>query len=419
MRRLSVAVLALVLAGCAANAQPLDNAATPRTNLNMRALLPLHPLYKTLAQYDRQIKALRATLYTREFQHAGNDIDASIAALRRDIDAEASNINTLVAQKADAYGARQDAAVSALLASANAPAPSTSQVRAHLQQAYEAEYAQLRNGADRDMAAYESALRSQQRQAYTAFVKSVQDHTQQAYSARAQELREQESTLLLNLARKHATQRMQLRAKLQTLYLRPEQRSAIRNQLHALQSGESRQLAALQARDAGTLAAYREKLLTQADSDIAKTAVELQSRSAANLAARRDVLAAQRSAAARSLPVNAPRPNASPGAPADLRSQVAAIRNRGRSDFLASAQSTVSAYSSARDDLATRFAALRDSNSASARTTQDQIAQLQQDRDALYRSMTAQISQAAYTEAQRCGCTNVTAAVRKDLQTLL
>jgi hypothetical protein len=385
----------------------------------MRTLLPAHPLYKTLAQYDRQIKALRATLYTREFQHAGSDIDASIASLRSDINAAAASINTLVTQKAGTYAARQDAAVSALLANAGAPAPSSSDVRAHLRQAYQAEYAQLRSGADRDMAAYESALRNQQSQAYSAFVHSVQVHTQQAYSARAQELREQEATLLLDLARKHSAQRMQLRTKMQTLYLRPEQRAKYQQQLQALQRSEERALASLQARDSGILAAYRRQLVAQADSDIAKTAAELQSRTAANLAARRDVLAAQRAAAAQNLPVSAPRPHASPGAPGDLRAEVGALRARGRSDFLTAAQSTVSSYTAARDDLTHRFSALRDSDSASAKATQDQIAQLQRDREALYIQMTTQISQAATKEAQRCGCTNVTAAVRKDLQALL
>lgn len=411
MRQLLIA--AIFLAGCAANAQPAPS------SIDVRALLPAHPLYKTLAQYDRQIKALRATLYTREFQHAGNDINASIAALRSGIDAAAASINTLVAQKADEYSARQDAAVSALLANADAPAPSSASVRAHIQQAYREEYAQLRSGADRDMASYESALQQQQRQAYGAFVRSVQQHTQQAYNARARELRGQEATLLLNLSRKHAAERLQLRAKLQTLYLRPDRRAPLQARLAALERSEQRELVAMQARNAGILAAYRTKLLAQADSDIAKTAAELQSRTAANLAARRDVLTAQRAAAAGTLPVGAPRPHASPGAPADLRAEVAALRQRGRNDFTSAAQSTASAYTGARDDLTNRFTALRDSDSASAKATQDQIAQLQRDREALYVEMTSQIAQAAKKEALHCGCTDVTAAVRRDLQALL
>jgi hypothetical protein len=411
MKRLLITVV--FLAGCAASAQP----APP--SVDARALLPSHPLYGTLAQYDREIKALRATLYTREFRHAGNDIDASIAALRSDVNAASANINTLVAKKADAYAARQDAAVSALLADANSTAPSSSDVRAHLQQAYEAEYAQLRSGADRDMASYQSALEAQQRQAYSAFVQSVQDHTQQAYSARAQELREQESNLLLDMARKQATQRMQIRAKLQTLYLRPGQRAKYQAQLRALQQSEERALAALHARNAGILATYRAKLLAQADSDIAKTAAELQARTAANLAARRDVLAAQRAAASGTLPVAAPRTHASPGTPADLRAEVAALRNRGRNDFLSAAQNTVGAYSAARDDLTNRFVALRDADKESTKTTEAQIAALQRDRDALYLQMTTQIADDAKKESQRCGCTNVTQAVRRDLQGLL
>lgn len=421
MRYLILSLL-LVLAGCVANAAtggPFDKLRMTGGAPDVRAMMREHPLYSTLTQYDRQINALRATLHTPEFQHAGADIDASTLALRNEIDGAARAINTLVAQKADAYAARQDAAVSTLLANANAPAPTSSDVRARLQRAYEDEYARLRSGADSDMAAYEQALRSQQQSAYSAFVDSQQRHVQQAYAARAQELREKESTLLLDLARKHADRRTQLRAKLQTLYLRPEQRHALQAELAALEQSEDRAVAALRATDSRTLAAYRSQVLAQADRDIAETASELESRTAANLAARRDVLAAQRAAAAEHLPLNAPAPRASPGAPKDLRGEVAAMRQRGGDDFRTAASSEVAAYNTAKSDLSQRFSALRDEDSASVKATETQISQLQHDRDALYAQISAQTADAINRERAKCKCTDVTAAVRQDLRRVL
>ena len=56
----------------------------------LAALLPAHPLYGTLRQYDRQIAALSRTLHAAAFQNSGSRIDASIAALRRDAESGGS-----------------------------------------------------------------------------------------------------------------------------------------------------------------------------------------------------------------------------------------------------------------------------------------------------------------------------------------
>jgi hypothetical protein len=269
------------------------------------------------------------------------------------------------------------------------------------------------------METYRSALLAQQRAAYSAFVQSVQNRTQQAYAARAQELREQESGLLLDLARRHSAQRMQLRAKLQTLYLRPEERVKYRAQLRALQHDEDTRLSALRARDAQTLAQYRASLLARADTDVAKTSAELAARTAANLAERRDVLAAQQAMTASRLPVNASSPRASATPPVDLGARVAALRRNGRGDFQAAADATLTAYHSAEGGLAERLGTLREEDRASANATLRQISQLQRDREALYREILSQIAEAERRERARCGCADVTAAVRNDLQSLL
>jgi hypothetical protein len=308
-------------------------------------------------------------------------MNAAIAALRADVQASASQIQTVIAQKADAYAAREDDAVSAVLANAGSSAPSRKDVAARLQADYRTEYAQLRSGAEGDMAAYRRALLDQEQRDYATFVTAVQNRTQQAYFNRSTELRESQSTLMLDLARRDAPQRLVLRAKLQTLALNDQTRAQIERRLAALQASEDRVLQKQRARDASTLDAYRSTLLAQASRDIAHMSAQLQSRTQANLAARRDVLAAQR-AQRGSLPIDRgaaiPQPRTQ-----DLRSTVAALRAQGAGTFRTQAQAAIDAYTAARDDVSARFADLRDRDAAALHATLAAIAALEQDRAAL------------------------------------
>lgn len=372
-----VLLLALALSGCAANARH-------GPSLPQGSSIPqndIQGLRGVVAQYDRQIAALRSTLDTPAFGNSTAQIDNSISALRARVAQSASDVNTLIAQKAQVYAAREDRAVSSLLADAGVSAPSGDQVRQDVEQAYRAEYARLRTGADADMNIYTKALLSQQRQAYAAFVQSVQNRTQLAYTARLQELREKESALLLDLARQDAGRRLLLRAKLQTLALRPSDRAAISAQLRAIQNHEDRIVAAQQSRDNVTLRTYRDTLLSNATRDVAAMAAQLLARTQANLAARRDVFVAQR-AATRGLSMkrNVENPPAHSG---DLSAQVAAMRARGADAFRADAGATVTAYVRARDAIDTRFAAVRDADTTATSSTRSAIAQLERDRAAL------------------------------------
>ena len=372
----------LFLAGCAANAQ------TVQQPIDMHALRS-NPLYPTLAQYDRQIAALRATLHSSDFARTGPDMDAAAASLQREVDVAASQIQSVVARSAGSFAQRQDNAVSAILAAANASAPSNESVRRSLEQAYRAQYARLRSGAAASMAAYRDALNAQQNDAYRAYVRSVQNRVQQAYYGRAAEMRERESALALDLARRNAGERLMLRARLQTLYLRPEVRHEMQARLAALQSKEDRAVGSQRGIDQGILNAYRAQLLAQANADIAKMAMQLQQRTAANLAARRDVYVAQ-TAGAQGLQFPAARKNPPPGP--DLRSQIAALRVSRRDEFRANADAALAAYQTARSDISARFVALREQDSASVKLVYDQIAQLERDRKALYAQLVAAVT---------------------------
>ncbi len=364
----------LVLAGCAASAAPVQHAA-PLSASEQGVLRG------AIAQYDRQIAALRATFGAPAFQNTASNVDAAVAALKRDVAADSSRANSLIAQKAAAYAAREDDAVSAVLAAASASAPSRADVQQRLQSDYRSEYAQLRNGAQGDMAAYEHALLAQQQRAYATFVRAIQERTTQAYQYRAAELNEKESALLLELARRDAPTRLQLRAKQGTLALDSSQTAAIRAQLAAMQARENRAAAQAQAADARVLSAYRERLLTQANSDVAAMSARLTLRTQANLAQRRDVLAAQKGTPA-SLPLGSS-PREASGVNADLRSRVTAMRASGAQAFRDDAAATVAAYSAAGNDIAARFSEIRQTDSAADASTKAEIAQLERDRDAL------------------------------------
>jgi len=380
--KVAAAAAALLLAGGIGLAATTPHQAPPALSGSTGA----RGLQTVLREYDRQIAALRATLHPAAFADTTAAIDAATRGLRIQVADACAAIDRVVAQRADRYAAQQDAAVSAILASGSGAAPSRSDVARDVEDAYRAEYSALRSGADSDMNAYQAAVQAQERHDYAAFTASLQRRTQQAYFNRAQELRERESTLLLDLARKDAPQRMNLRAKLQTLALGGERRAHLVAQLAAIQAAEDRAVQAARSRDAATLESYRSALLAQAARDAAEMSVQLQSRAQSNLATRRDVLAAQR-AQSGSLPLSA---NASARADGpNLRASVAALRARGAQAFRDDAQSSIAAYTAARDDIAARFGDLRARDAASLQSTLDAIAALQRDRAQLAAQLAA------------------------------
>jgi hypothetical protein len=413
--------IAIVVLGLLSIALPLrsQNApaaapAAPRVDVN--TLVHAHPLYPTLQQYDRQIGALEATLHASLSRSAGARMNADTLALRSQINAVAAQIESLRARREASYAARETAAASTLLAQPNASAPSQAAVRDRVQRSYDAEYAQLRSGADTDMASYQRRLLAEEQRAYNAFVDSMSDRVEQAYSARAQELREQVARVLLDLARKHAAQRLELRAKLQTLALFPERRRAYQAQLHALQRSEDAVANAMRRRNAATLAHYRSVLIDEARREIVAMAAQLQARTSANLAARRAVLAAQQATPAR-LPITAPTP-ATATTRADIRAELEGLRAHARSDFSDQANASTGAYTEVRNDVAARFQLLRARDAESIRAADAQIADLRRDRTLLYEQIVAEIAQYAKREAQAHPGADVTRYVRSDLRSL-
>jgi hypothetical protein len=402
------AILVLLLTGCAASAQTPTGSA----GVDVNALLRQHPLYGTLAQYDRQIAVLQSTLRT-SFSNSGAQIDNATTAIRNDLDHASS-----AAQNYDQHIAVPHRV--ALNASPGAQAPGEGQIVNSIQQAYNQQHADLQSTAQRDMAQYRATLLAQQQAAYDTFVQSINGRTQRAYNARAQELRERESAMLLEFSRSHAHQRLMLRAKLQTLVLNNPRRRSLQAQLDALQNQEYAALDKMRAQDARTLNAYAEELRARGNSDISKMSADLRARTSANLAARERVLAAQTSTSGS---LRLPSGKARSGSAADMQAQYNALANAPPLD--------TSAFSGARDDLTTRFHALHDADANDTASVRSQIDSLRHDREAVRKRMIAQIMAEAQTEAKARNLSlvytssviprtsvNLTSAVATDLRSL-
>jgi hypothetical protein len=367
------ALLVLLLAGCAASAQ------THSASVNINALLSKHPLYGTLAQYDRQIAVLESTLHTR-FANSNAQIANASSNIGHDLNEAAGATQSITN--------RQQAAAEDwnMLAPDTQTSSHAADIEADIQQAYAQQRSDLGNAAQRDMAAYRAALAVQQQTAYNRFVQSVNDRTQRAYNARAQELREKESALLLELARKNAPQRLILRTKLQTLALTSSTRHHFEALLGAMQHREYRMLQLMRAKDAATLREYAAQLRARSDRDIASMRTQLQARTNANLSERQRVLAEQTSGS-RSLHLPSMKaPASSTGA---MRAQYESIMHAPPADS--------GVFTRAGEDLKSRFGALGQADWVNVASIRSQIAWLQHDRAAVRKRIIAQI----LFEAQR------------------
>lgn len=404
--RIAALLLTTLLAACAAQA------AGSSAWINLDALVRAHPLYGTLAQYDRQIATLRASLNVPEFSRK----QQAMANASRAVDMQLND----TAARARAIAALPSPDVRTLQANAVTNAPSESRVRSDVQRTYSAQAAQLHAGARTDMDRYRAALLAEQSTALADYIRGVHARVQQAYDSRAQQFYEKESTLGLDLAKRDQNQRLAIRTKLQTLRLSSDRRNALQGQMDAIQSREDAAVGRQRRRDQTALAALLSQLQARADADIARTTADLQRRTAANLAARLRVLNAQQAHAGQLQFGPAAQPVAN------------GTDMRGRLDALLRAQpAQPQAFSSARDDLAKQFSGIHAADNEATRNALAQIATLQRDRAQLYQDIVSQVMRDARVVAQSrglqavssdknapAGSTDITAAVRSDFLAL-
>ena len=386
MMRIALLALIAILAGCAAQA------AGPGASVDVNALVRSHPLYGTLAQYDRQIAVLRSTLHVPKFARKSEAFAHAADGARSTLAQTASRTQRIAALPTPD--------VRSLQATGNVNAPSESRVRSDMQQAYGAQASQLHAAAQQAMDRYRAQIVAQQHTALANYERDMQARVQQAYTSREQQLYEKESTLALDLAKADAGQRLAIRAKLQTLQLTPERRRALQAQMDAIQAREDAQVAKQHRRDQAILAAFLPPLQARANADVARMRSTLQQRTAANLAARERVLAAQNAQQMRlNLGASAQR---TPGTTTDMNGRL--------NSLLAANPADPQAFTRAGDDLARQFADVRNADDDATHSTWAELAALNTARAQLYGDIVSQIMNEAKAVARSRGLANVYAA---------
>ena len=404
MRTFALVLLA-ILTGCAAQA------AGPAASVNVNALVHAHPLYGTLAQYDRQIAGLRATLHAPEFSRKTQAFENASRATAQTLTSSASRARDIAALPTPD--------VSELRQNANVSAPSESRVRSDMQQTYNAQSSQVQAAASQAMERYRAQLLRQQQTALTNYQRSMQARVQQAYASRQQHLYEKESALELDLAKANAGKRLTIRAKLQTLQLNDERRHRLQAQMQALQAHDDAIVARQHRRDQAALDAMLPSLQARANADVARMRATLEQRTQANLAARERVLAAQR---AQHMPLDL-------GLAAQPSGSITGV-NGGLDALLAAQPANPQTFLAARDDLAQQFANVRKADDSATNSTWAQLAALNQARSQLYTDIVSQVMKEAqavagarglshvYTHDAPPGSVDITASVRSEIVAL-
>jgi Skp family chaperone for outer membrane proteins len=363
MIRQSVNLLAgALLAVASIGAAPQH--AEPVGFIDLPRLIASHPLHRVLAQYDREIAALRSTQAPPALRDPGAQAQAGAAALRATaVDAQ-MRAQSIAARSAGEYREREPDALAALLAA--------------------------RDAGNREMGAYRDDLAQATAANLRLYEDGIAQRNQRAYAARAQELRERELDLAFDLARRDADRRVVLSIKLENLHLDAPTREQLTAELSSLNAERARALDAMRSADAAELASYRQRMERSGASAVAAMAVTLRSNAAVNAALRSRVLQAQSNPSEML---------------ADLASQAARFRASYRATSDASALSA--GLRRASGDFSQRFAALSRTDQSSRRDTAAHITALQAGRAALYRALVAQIVQAAQRLAQARGLRGV------------
>lgn len=304
--------------------------------VDVQKLVAQHPLYPVLAQYDREIEAMRST--------------ERVAGLR-----------TIASSVAKDSGAMQ-----ASTANANRRAQAMSGPNGAAYRSAEQDYLSgmaSQRIPETDAASFRSGAAQSGQATLAAYRAAMALRTQRALAERTQQLREKESTLAFDLEKSHAGQRLVLATKLRNLHLDKAQRAALQTRIDKLDASVVSAVAARQRSDDAALGVYAAQLRGQEGADDARMAATVAHSTKANVAQRANVR--------ESLPPEA-----------------AALRGY---DPTAGASNVGTSIAKAGNDLAGRFAQLQSVERSSRANTDARITTLQQARERLYEAIVTQI----------------------------
>jgi hypothetical protein len=372
--------------------------------VHMSELVKHHPLYSQLTGYDDSIAALNLRPVVPEVAKPDAAIVKAEAALQSELNAAAEHTRRVLAQKSQAYQAREQAAIALAMRAPVGHAPSAAQIAQQIDRTAQRQTQSVAAQANRDFDSYRKTLVAQDNGELQAAQKTLADRAGRQFRAKQDELQAQESALSLAQANRDASTRLSLRTRLSSLALDDTQRDAVRNQLATLDRSEADALAALKNRDSETLATLAAKLRADVGRELLAKADEIHRRSIAKLNLRETDIRKQFGGplAAAAVPgTNAAgkTPNLSP----QLRTTIKALHDNYQTQFSHDAKSTIDDFSRTRDDLRRRYEQLRGIDAAAQSGAVAQIASLTKKRADLYRQMVAQIGREVRLLAQARG----------------
>jgi hypothetical protein len=405
--RAGVAALLIGSTGCS---KPAATAPEPTPSsggvvgfVRMSDLVKHHPLYSQLTGYDQSIAALNLETVVPDVAKPDAAILKAEAALQRQLEAAADRTRRLLAQKSQAYQAREQQAIALALRAPAGQAPSAADIARQINANAQRQSVDVSAQASRDFDSYRKTLAAQDNGELRAAQQTLSDRAQRQFRAKQDELQAKESALSLAQANRDAATRLTLRTRLSSLALDDAQRDDARSRLAELDRREGDTLAALKNRDAATLAALAAELRASVGRDLQAKANEIHGRSLAKLTGREADIRKQFGGAPQLTALVQPGATASGAISPQLRSTIKALHENYQQQFNTDAKSTIDDFARTREDLRRRYDQLRGIDAAAQTGAAEQIVSLQKKRADLYGQMVAQIGREVRLLAQARG----------------
>jgi hypothetical protein len=407
---LMVGAPAFLLAACAhgSSSQPGPAASGTVGYVRMDELVQKHPLYDQLARYDRSIQAFDLTATAPQVARADPHLAERERALQKELHDAADRTSKLLGQKQQQYQQQEAAAIAAAMRGAGQAGPSAAQIAGSVNATAQQQQSGVTAQARRDFDAYRTGLAKQDQARIVAVQKTLSDRADRTYRAKVEEVQSKESALQLKMANEDAPQRLALRTKLSSLALDDAAREDAQKQLAALDRREADTLAAQRNRDQQTLSAQLAQLHDQVQSEMNAQVASIRQHSLGALAQHEQTLSRQVSTVGgpvvRTTVINGkPQQQVNPNLPPALRARIEQLHGDYQKRFQDDAKTTIADFEKTRQDLSRRYAELHGIEGASQQGAQAQIASLRKKRDDLYDQMVAQIDREVRVIAQQRG----------------
>jgi hypothetical protein len=387
--RAALAALAFAasLAGCTS---PNVNSPSIRglAYVRMDDVVKHDPLYAQLQTIDVAIATVQLQGVSPRVPRSAAEIAREDARLRAEIAAAKARTQRIIDSKQQEYRARAQAAISAALGAAGNRSGANVASALGGATAQQAQAAQMQAG--RDMRAYQSSVMQQGSAAAHAIVTQLQREADQKLTAKAMQEQQRETNLTLRLSQQDAAQRLSIQTKLSMLALDPATRRQLQGQLNAMNQRDNAQVNALRAADQREFAAYRRQVMAETNDAMRAQLSQINDQTRAKLVTHENALGTQ---LRNTLGARQPVMHVSPATQAQIR----AIEARIQQQYQADIQNVLSEYATTSDALEVQYAQLHGADADAASASEQEVAILQQRRQALYDQIVAHVQQ----EAQR------------------